>query len=80
MHNYMYCSYNNYRQLAAPSLQVKLPITREQNENPRIRTWLQAYSFRRIATVEQLQLEQTHTHTHTHVSFTVSLVRLRLQA
>ncbi len=33
-----------------------------------------AYSFRRIATVEQLQLEQTHT-----VSFTVSLVRLRLK-
>ncbi len=27
------------------------------------RTWLEPVSFRRIATVEQLQLEQTHTHT-----------------
>ena len=63
------------------------------HESKSKRTWLEAYieavSFRRIATVEQLQLEQlTHTHTHTHmhthahtcththtVSFTVSLVR-----
>ena len=41
--------------------------------------WLEAYieavSFRRIATVEQLQLQQTDRHTYT-VSFTVSLVWL----
>ncbi len=42
---------------------------------------MEAVSFRRIATVKQLQLEYTHTHTHTHtVNFTVSLVRLRLEA
>ncbi len=40
---------------------------------------MEAVSFRRIATVKQLQLEYTHTHTHT-VNFTVSLVRLRLEA
>ncbi len=34
-------------------------------------------SFRRIASVEQLQLEYTDTQT---VSFSVSLVRLRLEA
>ncbi len=32
-------------------------------------------SFRRIVTIEQLQLTQTHT-----VSFTLSLVRVRLEA
>ncbi len=50
---------------------VKLAITREQSlqihESKSKRTWLEAIeavSFRRIATVEQLLLEQTHTHTH----------------
>ncbi len=41
------------------------------------RSLIEAVSFRRIATVEQLQLEQTHTQS---VTFTVSLVRLRLEA
>ena len=71
---------------------VKLVITRERSlsllihETKSKKTWLEAIeavSFCRIATVEQLQLEYTHTHTHTHthtVSFTVSLVRLRLKA
>ncbi len=45
------------------------------NQNPRERGQkpIEAVSFRRIATVDQLHLEYTHTHTHTHtVSFTVS--------
>ncbi len=31
-------------------------------------------SFRRIATVEQLQLEQTDRHTHTHSQLTVASI------
>ncbi len=45
---------------------VKVAITREQSfslqihESKSKKTWLEAVSFRRIATVEQLQLAQTH--------------------
>ncbi len=54
-------------------------------QNPRERGWnsIEAVSVCRIAAIEQLQLEYTHTHTHTHthaVSFTVSLVRFRIEA
>ncbi len=60
------------KRLQKPSLWVKVAITREQNfslqihESKSKKTWLEAIeaiSFRRIATVEQLQLEQTHTQT-----------------
>ncbi len=60
------------KRLQQPSMWVKLAITRERSfsllthESKSKRTWLEAVSFRCIATVEQLQLEQTHTHTYTH--------------
>ncbi len=36
------------------------------NHNPRVEVYIEAVSFRRIATVEQLQLEYTAADTHTH--------------
>ncbi len=72
---------NGSEETATAFTEQKLAITQEQSfslqihESKSKRTWLEAVSFHRIATVEQLQLKYTHT-----VSFTVSLVRIRLKA
>ncbi len=40
--------------------------SREQSFSLQIHESIEAVSFRRIATIEQLQLEYTHKYTHTH--------------
>ncbi len=54
------------KRLQQPSLQVKLAKLEQSfslqiHESKSKRTWLEAYRIRRIATIEQLQLEYTHT-------------------